>query len=93
MVLKIAFIPISIATGLLGGLVGKKIFDQIWGLIDDEEPPEQEHRDVPWWKVIVALALQGAIFRVMRGVVDRGARIAFANATGTWPGEEKPEEE
>lgn len=91
--MKILFAPVGIISGLIAGQIGKKIFDQVWGLIDDEEPPEEEHRDVPWWKVLVALALQGAIFRLTRGVIDRGARIAFANATGTWPGEEKPEEE
>jgi hypothetical protein len=92
-VLKVVFIPISVVVGLLGGAIGKKIFDAAWGLIDDEEPPGREHRDVPWWKVLTALALQGAIFRVARGVVDRGARMAFYSATGTWPGEKKPEPE
>lgn len=91
--LKIFFIPISLVGGLIGGFVGKKLFDQVWGLIDEEEPPGREHRDVPWWKVVVALALEGAIFRVIRGVVDRGSRQAFYRATGTWPGEAKPEAE
>lgn len=43
--------------------------------------------------MIVALALEGAVFRVSRGVVDRGSRQAFYRATGTWPGEAKPEAE
>ena len=91
--LKFLFIPVSIVCGLLGGFVGKKIFEQIWGMIDEEEPPGREHRDVPWWKVIVALALEGAIFRVARGVVDRGSRQAFYRLTGSWPGEVEPEPE
>lgn len=91
--LKILFIPVSLVAGLIGGFVGKKLFGQIWGMIDEEEPPGREHRDVPWWKVLVALALEGAIFRVARGVVDRGSRQAFYRATGTWPGEAKPEAE
>lgn len=45
--LKIFFIPISIVAGLIGGFVGKRLFDQVWGLIDEEEPPGSEHRDVP----------------------------------------------
>ena len=37
------------------------------------------------------MTVEGAIFRLVRGVVNHGARVAFYRATGTWPGEEKPE--
>jgi hypothetical protein len=90
---KIAFIPFSIIGGFLAGLVGKKIFEQIWGLIDDEEPPEPKHREIEYAKLVAALALEGAIFRILRGVVDHHARRAFARATGEWPGDEEPEPE
>ena len=88
---KILFIPFGVLAGLIGGFVGKKLFDLTWGLVDDEEPPEPEHRDAPWWKMLVALALQGAIFRAVRGVMERGSRSAFYKLTGDWPGEEDPE--
>ena len=39
--LKILFIPVSVVGGFLGGFLGKKAFEQVWGLIDEEEPPEQ----------------------------------------------------
>ena len=42
-------------------------------------------------KLAVALALQGAIFRAVRGIVEHAARRTFARTTGTWPGEERPE--
>ena len=90
--MRMLFAPISIIVGLLAGMVGKKIFEQVWGLIDDQEPPESEHRDASWGKVVAAAALQGAIFTATRRAVDRGARTAFANATGTWPGAERPDE-
>ena len=89
---KILFIPVSVIGGLIAGLIGKKLFEILWGVIDDEEPPEAGHRDVSWGKVIPALALEGAIFRATRGVADRGARMGFYRATGIWPGEEEPEE-
>ena len=91
--MKLLFAPISIVAGLLAGMVGKKIFEQVWSVIDDEDPPESEHRDASWGKVIAAGALQGAIFRATKEAVDRGARVAFANATGTWPGEDRPDPE
>jgi hypothetical protein len=88
---KILFIPVSILGGLLAGFVGKKVFELIWGVFDDAEPPEPEHRDVPWGKLAVALALEGAIFRAIRGIADHAARLSYARATGEWPGEEEPD--
>jgi hypothetical protein len=88
---KVLFIPFSIAGGLVAGFVAKKAFDLAWGLIDEEEAPEPDQRDASLPKLATALALEGAIFRVTRGLTDRGARIGFARLTGSWPGEEEPE--
>jgi hypothetical protein len=91
--MKIAFTPLSIVLGLVAGLVGKKIFEQIWGLIDDEEPPDAKHREINYTKLVFALLFEGAIFRLVKGLTDHGARQGFARMTGAWPGEEKPEPE
>jgi Protein of unknown function (DUF4235) len=91
--MKIAFTPLSIVLGLVAGIVGKKIFEQIWGLIDEEEPPDAKHREINYPKLVAALIFEGAIFRLVKGLVDHGARQGFARLTGTWPGEEKPEPE
>jgi hypothetical protein len=88
---KFLFIPFSVIGGLLAGFVGKKLFDQVWSVIDDEEPPESEHREATWGKVLAAAALQGAIFRVIKIAVDRSSRSAFESLTGTWPGQDRPE--
>jgi hypothetical protein len=90
---KLLFIPFGVVAGLLAGFLGKKTFDALWGLVDDEEPPEAEHREVEWPKLILANALQGAIFRATRAAADHGSRQAFASLTGNWPGEEAPEPE
>ena len=89
--MKFLFIPIGIVSGLIAGFISKSIFDFIWARISDEEAPEPEHRDVSWPELLVALAIEGAIFRVSRGLVDRGSRIGFYRLTGSWPGEEEPE--
>jgi hypothetical protein len=91
--MKFLFLPISLTAGLVAGLVGKKIFDQLWGLIDDEEPPQPQHREFQWPKLLAALVIEGAIFRLVKGLTDHGARRSFARATGSWPGEEAPEPE
>jgi Protein of unknown function (DUF4235) len=91
--MKFIFLPFSIIGGILAGLIGKKIFEQVWGLIDDQEPPEAKHRDVEYAKLAGALLMEGAIFRLVRGFFDHGARRGFQRLTGTWPGEEAPEPE
>jgi hypothetical protein len=87
------FTPLGIVLGLAAGQLSKKIFDFIWGLVDDEEAPEPKHREIPLVKLLVALVVQGAIFRLVRGLVDHGSRHGWARVTGSWPGEERPEPE
>jgi hypothetical protein len=91
--MKLLFIPFSVIGGLASGFVAKKLFEQAWGVVDTQEPPKPEHREVGFGKVIAAAALEGAIFKGTRAAIDHKSRQAFANATGTWPGEKRPDEE
>jgi hypothetical protein len=91
--MKFIFAPISIVLGLIAGSIGGKIFERLWGLIDEEEPPQPQHREFSWPKMIAALVIEGAIFRLVKGLVDHGSRTGFAKLTGAWPGEEAPEPE
>jgi hypothetical protein len=88
---KILFLPFSVLGGILAGLIGKKAFEGLWGIFDDEEAPNPKHREIPWQKLVLALLLEGAIFRAVRGIFDHGSRRAFSRLTGSWPGEERPE--
>ena len=89
--MKILFLPFSIMAGLIAGFLSKKLFDGVWKLVDEEESPEPEHREISLGKLALALILEGAIFRAVRGLVDHGARKSFYNLTGSWPGDEAPE--
>ena len=86
--MKVVFAPIGILAGLAAGFAAQKGFERIWAALDDEDPPEVEDRNVSYPKLIAALALEGAIFRLVKGIVDRGARVGFASTTGVWPGED-----
>ena len=91
--MKFLFMPVSIIGGLIAGQIGSRIFDALWGVFDDEEPPDSKHREISLAKMLVAAAIQGAIFRAVRKLVDHQSRRAFAGALGTWPGEQRPEPE
>jgi hypothetical protein len=87
------FTPLGLVFGLLAGQVSKKLFDVVWGVVDDEEAPRPKHREIPFVKLIAALLIEGAIARVVRGLVDHGSRHGWRALTGAWPGEERPEPE
>jgi hypothetical protein len=85
---KLVFAPIGIIAGLAAGFAAQKGFERLWALIDDEDAPEVERRRISYPKLAAALALEGATFKLVKGMVDRGARLGFASMTGSWPGEE-----
>lgn len=87
--MKVLFAPIGILAGLAAGFAAQKGFERIWAIVDDEQAPEVENREVSYPKLMLALLLEGAVFRLVKGMVDRGARVSFASLTGRWPGEEK----
>lgn len=91
--MKFLFAPIGIAAGLAAGFAAQKGFERIWAAFDDEDPPEPEDREASFPKLVAALALEGAIFRLVKGMTDRGARSGFASLTGSWPGEDPSSED
>ncbi|MGH2831433.1 MAG: DUF4235 domain-containing protein [Solirubrobacteraceae bacterium] len=74
---KLIFLPVSIGGGILAGIISKKLFAGVWGLIDGQEPPQAEHRDVNLAKLAFALVLEGAVFRLVKGIVDHGSRHGY----------------
>ena len=88
---KLIFTPFSILAGLLAGIIGKRLFRGLWGAVDDQEPPKPEQRAGAIQKLAFALALEGALFRLVKGLTEHGSRHAFARFTGSWPGEAAPE--
>ena len=67
---KIAFKPVGIAAGALGSVV----FRQMWKKLDrGRDVPESTDMSRNWSEVMVAAALQGAVFAVIHAVVDRAS--------------------
>ena len=85
------FRPMGLLAGLAAGMLARKIFEKGWGAVSDEEPPSPEQRNPGMRRLVVALILEGAIFTVVRGLVDHGARVGFMRYTGAWPGEDDSE--
>ena len=89
--MKILFAPIGIVTGLLAGIAAQKVFERLWAVVDEEEPPAPDQRQVPIPKLIAALLVEGAIFRLVKGITDHGVRVGVTRLTGRWPGDDPAE--
>jgi Protein of unknown function (DUF4235) len=86
---KLIFSPFSAVAGLLAGMIGKRLFTSLWGALDDGQPPKSRESSVRVGKLALALLVEGALLRIVKGLADYGSRRAFAGFTGTWPGERR----
>ena len=91
--MRLIYKPFGIVLGLFAGFLSKKIFDQIWGLIDDREPPKATTQYATWPKVMAAAAVEGIAFKTTRAAVNRAGARGFEHLTGVWPGEKVPDVE
>jgi hypothetical protein len=84
---KIAYKPFGLALGAGSGLLAGVLFRQAWkALGHDQDAPEAKDEHRTWQEVLLAAALQGAIFATVKAAVDRAGAIATRRFTGTWPG-------
>lgn len=84
---KLMYKPVGMALGVAAGLLAGAVFKQIWRAVageDDAPSATDEGRD--WGEILVAAALQGAIFAVVKAAVDRAGAEGVRKVTGTWPG-------
>jgi hypothetical protein len=83
---KLVFRPIGLIAGAGAGLVAGILFKKIWQLASgDDDAPDALDQDKGWTEVLIAAALQGAIFAIVKAAVDRGSAVGVRKLTGTWP--------
>jgi xanthosine utilization system XapX-like protein len=90
-IVKLLYKPFGIVAGIVGGLLAKRVFNLVWGLVDEEEPPSPTTERATWPKVLGAAAAQGLTFSVTRAAVDRAGAKSFQHVIGAWPGEKEPD--
>ncbi|MFE6968060.1 DUF4235 domain-containing protein [Isoptericola sp. NPDC057653] len=87
---KILYRPVGIVSSIVGGIVAAQVFKQVYkrvapGHPDDAPTPLQSEYRLR--EILLASLLQGAIFAVVKAVIDRGGARAFERWTGEWPGD------
>jgi hypothetical protein len=85
-VLKLIYKPWGALAGIVGGVVAGALFKRVWKLVSGEDDtPTATDRQRGWTEIVVAAALQGAVYGAVKAAVDRGGAAGFEKATGTWP--------
>ncbi|MGY1436501.1 DUF4235 domain-containing protein [Streptomyces reniochalinae] len=83
---KIAYKPVGMALGAASGAMSGALFKRIWKVTGhDEDAPGATDQDRGWREILVAAALQGAIFAAVKAAVDRSGATTIHRLTGTWP--------
>ncbi|MFJ3667043.1 DUF4235 domain-containing protein [Streptomyces sp. NPDC090106] len=84
---KVAYKPVGLALGALSGMAAGALFKQAWKRLGhDEDAPDATDEDRAWREILIAAALQGAVFAGVKAAVDRSGATAVLRLTGTWPG-------
>jgi hypothetical protein len=79
---------IGLLVGIVGGMLARSLFKRVWQAVtgEDEAPTPTDARR-GWREILLAAALQGAIFAVVQAALDRATAEGTAKITGEWPGD------
>jgi hypothetical protein len=84
----LAYRPIGLAGGLLAGLISGVIFKQVWKKVAGaDDAPSALQSEYRMREVVIAAAIQGAIFAATKAAIDRAGARVWTRATGSWPGD------
>jgi hypothetical protein len=86
---KILYRPVGIVSSIAGGLVASLIFKQVWKRVSAGEgvdPPGPLESEYDFKEILLAAVIQGAIYSVVKTIIQRQGARTFERATGEWPG-------
>jgi Protein of unknown function (DUF4235) len=86
--IKLWYRAAGMLASVAGGIVAGAIFKKAWKITArEEEAPAATDAQRGWREILLAAALQGAIFGVVKAAIDRGTAEGTRKLTGVWPGE------
>lgn len=83
---KLAYRPMGMLLGALAGMAAGFAFDRTWRAVSgsDHVPSALDQRH-GWGEILLAAALQGAVFAAVKAAVDRAGATGVRRFTGNWP--------
>lgn len=84
--MKITYKVFSLLFSVLGGLLAGLLFKQAWKLAaGEDDAPDADDPDRSWVEVLIAAAVQGAIFALVKAATQRAGAHGLRKVTGRWP--------
>jgi hypothetical protein len=87
---KILYRPVGLVGSIVAGIIAGQVFKQTWKHAapgDQDDAPSALQSEYTLREVLIAAAVQGAIFAVVKAAMSRGGARAFQRWTGEWPGD------
>jgi Protein of unknown function (DUF4235) len=87
---KILYRPLGLVSSLIGGVLAGSVFKQVWKHAtpgDNADAPRALESEYRLREILVASAVQGAIFATTKALINRGGARVFQRLTGEWPGD------
>ena len=86
--IKVVHKTLGLAVSVLAGTVASAVFKKVWQLSTGEDKaPQATDPDRGWPEILLAAALQGAIFAVVKAAMDRRTAEGARKLAGSWPGD------
>ncbi|MET7768386.1 DUF4235 domain-containing protein [Nocardia sp. NPDC005366] len=80
--------PLGMIVGVIGAIAANAVFTRVWRRVSGEDrAPRATAHGYSWREVLIAAALQGAIFGLVKAAIDRAGATGYQRLTGTWPDE------
>ncbi len=85
---KLAYRPVGIVASIAAGAIASAVFKQIWKRVaDEDDAPDAMQSEYGLGQILLAATLQGALFALIKALIDRGGAKGFQRLTGSWPGD------
>ena len=85
---KLAYRPVGIVASIAAGAIASAVFKQIWRRVaDEDDAPDAMQSEYGLGQILLAATLQGALFALIKALIDRGGAKGFQRLTGSWPGD------